>query len=129
MDAPKFVCDDCKKEFSLQPVNIRTARVNIKEKDCIVRYFICPNCSRVYVFMFLQFSDMALVFSEQNIFTQYQASLSYKNKTLSKRLYSRYYSLKQLLEDKMKKLMSAYPNGFVYDKENETISYRENTTE
>lgn len=129
MDAPKFICDECKKDFSLQPVDIRSTRITIGDNDYIVRYFICPNCYHVYVFMFLQFNDLSLILAEQNIQTQYQMAIDCKNKTLAKRLHSRLYSLRQLLENEMKKVMLACPNGFVYNKGTETIYYREKSTE
>ena len=120
-----LVCDKCKAEFSLEPVDIKAARIKIKDQDYIVRYFVCPNCNHVYLFVFLRFDDMATMLAGQNMYTQYQMAVKNKQIALAKRLYQRHHSINQLLEDRMKKLMSEYSNGFVYDKANDKIYYRE----
>ncbi len=120
-----LVCDNCKAEFSLAPVDILSNRVQLKGQDYIIRYFVCPKCNRVYVFLFLKFEDLGIILSRENIHTQYQMALKCKNVALSKRLFGRYDSLGKLLEDHMRKELSNFPNGFVYDKAAKIISYRE----
>lgn len=120
-----LVCDECKTEFSLAPVDILSTRFNYNEESYIVRYFACPKCNRVYAFLFLKLEDMGIMLAKNNIQVQYQTALQCKNVALAKRLLGRYESLKSLLEDKMKKELAKFPNGFMYSKATETIYYRE----
>lgn len=120
-----LVCDECKTEFSLAPVDILSTRFNYNEESYIVRYFACPKCNRVYVFLFLKLEDIGIMLAKNNIQVQYQTALQCKNVALAKRLLGRCESLKSLLEDKMKKELAKFPNGFMYSKATQTIYYRE----
>ena len=120
-----LVCDNCKAEFSLAPVDILSTRFNYKGESYIVRFFACPECNRVYVFLFLKLEDVGIMLSKNNIYVQYQMALQCKNVALAKKLFGRYKSLESLLGDKMKKELSKFPNGFDYHKATETIYYRE----
>ena len=120
-----LVCDECKTEFSLAPVDILSTRFNYNEESYIVRYFVCPKCNRVYVFLFLKLEDIGTMLAKNNIQVQHQIALQCKNVALAKRLLGRCKSLESLLEDKMKKELAKFPNGFAYDKATQTIYYRE----
>lgn len=124
-----LVCDECKAEFSLAPDDILSARFDYKGESYIVRYFACPKCNRAYIFLFLKLEDLPTMLAKNNIYVQYQTALQCKNVALAKRLFRRYKSLKSLLEDKMKKELAKFPNGFMYSKATETIYYRENNTD
>lgn len=120
-----LICDECKTEFSLAPVDILSTRFNWEEESYIVRYFACPKCNRVYVFLFLKFEDVGIMLAKNNIYVQYQTALQCKNVALAKKLLGRYKSLESLLEDKMKKELGKFPNGFMFSKVTQTIYYRE----
>ena len=120
-----IICDDCKAEFSLAPDDILSTRFTYEEQSYIVRYFACPKCNRAYIFLFLKLEDLSVMLAKNNIYVQYQTALQCKNVALVKRLFGRYKSLESLLEDKMKKELSKFPNGFMYSKATETIYYRE----
>lgn len=120
-----LVCDNCKTEFSLAPVDILSTRFNYNEESYIVRYFACPKCNRVYVFLFLKLEDIGTMLAKNNIYVQYQMALQCKNVALVKKLFGRYKSLESLLGDKMKKELAKFPNGLGYDKATQTIYYRE----
>lgn len=119
-----LVCDECKAEFSLAPVDILSTRFTHEEQSYIVRYFACPKCNRAYIFLFLKLEDLSIMLAKNNIYVQYQTALQCKNVALAKRLFGRYKSLESLLEDKMKKELAKFPNGFMYSKVTETIYYR-----
>lgn len=121
----EITCDYCKKVFPLAPVDILSTRFNYKDESYIVRFFVCPKCNRVYVFLFLKLEDVGIMLAKNNIKVQYQTALQCKNVALAKRLLGRCESLKSLLEDKMKKELAKFPNGFMYSKATETIYYRE----
>lgn len=120
-----LVCDECKAEFSLAPVDILSTRFTYEEQSYVVRYFACPKCNRAYIFLFLKLEDLSIMLAKNNIYVQYQTALQCKNVALVKRLFGRYKSLESLLEDKMKKELAKFPNGFMYSKATETIYYRE----
>lgn len=44
----KIKCDECKKEFSLNTVNIENAEVKINNQQLTLIYFTCPKCNRLY---------------------------------------------------------------------------------
>lgn len=79
----------------------------------------------MYVFLFLKLEDIGTMLAKNNIQVQYQTALQYKNVALAKRLLGRCKSLESLLEDKIKKELAKFPNGFGYDKATQTIYYRE----
>lgn len=124
-----LVCDECKAEFSLAPDDILSTRFNYKGESYIARFFACPRCNRVYVILFLKLEDLSTMLAKNNIYVQFQTTLQCKNVALAKRLFRRYKSLESLLEDKMKKELAKFPNGFMYSKATETIYYRENNTD
>lgn len=44
----KIKCDECKKEFSLNTVNIENAEVKINDQQLSLTYFTCPKCNKIY---------------------------------------------------------------------------------
>ena len=44
----KIKCDECKKEFSLNAIEIEEAEVKINNKQLTLVYFTCPKCNKIY---------------------------------------------------------------------------------
>lgn len=43
-----IVCDECKHEFFLKAVDIKSAEVKINDQQLTLIYFVCPKCNKVY---------------------------------------------------------------------------------
>jgi phytoene dehydrogenase-like protein len=41
-------CDECKYEFSLNPVNIKEVTINLGGQALTLVYFACPKCNKIY---------------------------------------------------------------------------------
>ncbi len=47
-DKKIIVCNECKHEFLLSAVNIKSADVQIKNQPLTLHYFTCPKCNKIY---------------------------------------------------------------------------------
>lgn len=44
----RMFCDECKYEFFLEAVNIKSAEVKINDQPLTLIYFTCPKCNKLY---------------------------------------------------------------------------------
>lgn len=44
----KVICDECTHEFSLNPVDIKEAAINLDGQAFVLVYFTCPKCNKIY---------------------------------------------------------------------------------
>lgn len=46
-----ILCDDCKKEFSMNSVDIEKANISLNGQEMVLVYFACPGCKKIYRIM------------------------------------------------------------------------------
>lgn len=107
-------CDQCKKEFLIQSVEIKETSVEIEGKSLLLDYFVCPHCRAVYKVLLVEeakYRELVddLMAMEKRIRRRYGK----KNVMLAQKLQSMALVKQNRIKAYVESVSKKYPGSFV----------------
>lgn len=110
----KICCDNCKHEFSMNPVNIEDAIINVNGQALKLVYFACPKCKKIYRILLKDKRYDELMEDLEKTKSRMRKAYNSKNEEFASSLMSMVEKKYKRLKDHSDNLKKKYPGTFTF---------------